>query len=301
MAKVPPLSLKEPSGYEQYPDIQTLLSSTQAKVLQEAALSIQEDTAPVDLMEVTDVGSMQLQALYNKSRYRVHLREQLRDMLSSELKALNTVREGTFPLLSDRLEPTDSIITFTDRHFQGSEFDCELLWDRRCKLEAELTQCRKKMDAEDLMTEQMSTLLHKTRELTESARKKTDQLRYLQKRLLKRHDEIITLHARADNEAIHASYSSLKATASSTEAHSKRLSQISTKTRQFDSLKEEISSLGESAARRIVTEQQMDRKIRTVAEQLSRLEAMHQEAKLQQNKHKNSLKRMNEALQALQR
>lgn len=296
MSKIPPLPLKSVFTYNES-DVFAQLNSAKAKVLQEAALSIHEESLPEDQSKVTDVSGRQLQAIWNSARFKVQRREELRDLLASELKALETTREATFPLG----EVTDRPVPHSERYLQGSEFDCDLLWERRCRLESQLEQCRKKLDAEDLLAEQMTTLLHKTRELTETARKRSDQLRYLQRRLLKRHDEIITIHARADNEAIHANYSTTKASSISSEERSKRLSQFAHKQREIAALQSDVSTLGESVARRMLAEQQLESKVRIVEEQLTRLEQTHLEAKSLQMSHKNSLKRMNSALKALQR
>lgn len=298
MSKIPHLPLKSAFTYDQ-PDLFTQLNSAKAKVLQEAALSIHEESIPEDLSKITDVSGRQLQAIWNSAHFKVQRREELRDLLASELKALETTREATFPL--DRGEATDRPVPHSERYLQGSEFDCDLLWERKCRLEGQLEQCRKKLDAEDLLAEQMTTLLHKTRELTETSRKKSDQLRYLQRRLLKRHDEIITIHARADNEAIHANYSTTKASSISSEERSKRLSQFAHKQKEITALQSDVSTLGESAARRMLAAQQLESKVRVVEEQLTRLEETHLEAKSLQMSHKNSLKRMNSALTALQR
>jgi len=297
MSRIPSLPLKEVCLYDQ-PDLYSQLNSAKAKVLQEATLSLHEESRPEGLSEVTEVSTTQLQALWNSTRFKVARREELRDLLAAELKALKTVREATFPL--DRVE-TDRAVTHSERFMQGSEFDCELLWERRCRLEGHLALCRKKLDAEGLLEEQMSTLLQKTRELTETARKKSDQLRYLQRRLLKRHDEIITLHARADNESIHANYSTTKASTISGEERTKRLSLLAHKHREIAALQSDVSTLGDSAARRMLADQHLEGRVRAVGEQLARLEETHLEAKSLQMSHKNSLARMRSALTVLQR
>lgn len=247
----------------------TSLEELRAQVLQTATLSLALPPVSTDLEE-RRLLLRQLDAL----RYRIDKKERTLKALETQAVALRQEQQTACPP-EHFLKTQQSIsLTLDDK----GEFSVSRLWHQRQHLQAELEGLQGKLDAEDLQTEQMSYLLQTSKQAAKAACLRTEQLRYLQKRLLKRHDDIVTMHARAENECIHACYSATKSAESSV-AHSARLqASLSHKRKLADSLKSDVEQLSESVARKQLQHQEAQVRTNRAAALLARVDADHKEA-----------------------
>ena len=186
------------------------------------------------------------------------------------------------------------------------EFSPFLLLDRFNKLEELLADMQTRIESEDVTSEQMSALLLKTKDSTLRSKGKMDQLRYLQKRLFKRHDEIITMQARAANEFIHANHDATKAVEETHAVKVKAEEKMREKRDAADTLKQEVEQLAETTARRLLNQhvpatQDSQIKVRRTAAELERITSLHSQQKLVTAAHQETVLRSKAAIESIRK
>lgn len=134
------------------------------------------------------------------------------------------------------------------------EFSPSLMLDQIAQLRERLENMHERTEAEWMTCEQMEALLHKAKDSALREKQKTDQLKYLQKRLFRRHNEILTLQAKASNESIRANHQAQKANEEAHQEHKAAADKLRMKKAVAQGLKHEVDELAETAARRLLSE-----------------------------------------------
>ena len=270
----------------------TSLEELRAQVLQSATSSIALPPVLTDLEE-RRLLLRQLDAL----RYRIDKKEITLKALETQVVALRKEQQTTCPPEHFFKTQQSLSLTLDDK----GEFSVLRLWQQRQNLQAELEGMQGKLDAEDLQTEQMSYLLQTSKQAAKAACLRTEQLRYLQKRLLRRHDDIVTMHARAENECIHASYSAAKSSQSAA-MHSARLqASLSHKRKIADSLKSDVEQLSDLVARKQLQHQEAQIRTNRAAALLARVDADHKEAVAMQTANSLSVEHSENAMKQIEK
>ena len=226
-------------------------------------------------------------------RFRVGRKEQLLEALKGQLESMRSEQETVV----DTLGTSRSMERLTKVSFM--EFDPSLMCERRDTLEGQIEVIVGNIEAEDFYTEQMSALLLRTHEIMLRSRAKTDQLRYLQKRLLKRHDEISTMHTRASNEFIHTSHSVIKTAESFSKDSQKRSLKLQEKQAELDLLRHEVERKSESLAKHMLAVQESDLHSKRIQVELMRVTKVHGEARRLEKANRESIDRAQEAMRRI--
>lgn len=277
----------------QEPDLtDTRLKTLRDTVLQDASDSLEAVSLTADLTEQEKALSTQLMTELSIVRFRVSRKAQLVEALTLQSEAMRNEQESFNA--GETLGTNRSMERMTKASFL--DFDPALLCERRDTLEGEIDVIVGNTEAEDFYTEQMAALLLRTHETMLRSRAKTDHLRYLQKRLLKRHDEISTMQTRATNEFIHTSHSVLKASESFSQDSHKRSLKLQDKKTELDSLRHEVERKSESLAKHMLAAQELDLHSKRIQAELVRVTKVHGEARKLERTNRESIRRAQEAL-----
>lgn len=232
------LSSSDPDPYE------SRLQTIKDQVLAEAS----EENDALGEMGVTEtqkVRAIQLQTELNSARFRKEAKKRrlsfLKD-LSSTLQYEQETVNGSDP-------------SRTSHQTSFLEFQPAVMVEKVAGLQDKLEQIQTRIEMEWSTCDQMEALLRKTKEATLREKAKMDQLRYLQKRLFRRHGEIVTMQARASNEFIRANHQTIKATESSLQEKRVASEKIRDKKLHVEGMKHEVETLAEMTAKRILKEQ----------------------------------------------
>jgi len=237
-----------------------------------------------------------LQRRLDAVRYRIAKKAATLHALETHLTTLQTEQQTTCP--PPHFFPTQSLSPTRDH--QG-EFSISRLWSERDRLQGELECIAGRIDAEELQTEQMSYLLQSSKKAAKAACLRTDQLRYLQKRLLRRHEEIVTMRTRAENEYIHANYSTVKSTQSAVLQSARLQAGLRHKRKLADSLKSDVEKVSEEVAKRELQHQDAQIRTKRAASLLEKVDAEHREAVALQGAHSLSVKHAKDTLRQIEK
>ena len=296
MSKLPslvPNLLKDLSPAVEIDPTETKLRSLRETVMQDATESLETLKEEVDLVQQDD-GSRQLTNELNEVRFRVARKEKLLELLTVQSEEMKNEQETVISAETINSATSRSM----ERSYKGSvaEFDQFYLYEKKQSLDKDMEAILNHIEAEDFYTEQMSALLLRSQEAMLRSRAKTDQLRYLQKRLLKRHEEISTLQTRASNEFIHTAHSVTKTSESFAKDNHKRSDKMLEKRSELDTIRKEVEGMSESLARHMLKEQESDLHSKRVKEELSRLTKVHNEVRLMENANRDSISKAREAM-----
>lgn len=286
--------MNKPPLLSQEPDLlDTRLKSLRETVLQDATDSLEAVSIEADISEQSKVPAIQYMTELSIVRFRVSRKEQLLEGLKGQLEAMRNEQET----VGETLATSRSMERLTKGSFM--EFDPGLMCERRDVLEGQIEVIVGNIEAEDFYTEQMSALLLRTHEIMLRSRAKTDQLRYLQKRLLKRHDEISTMHTRASNEFIHTSHSVVKTAESFSKDSQKRALKLQEKQAELDLLRHEVERKSESLAKHMLAVQESDLHSKRFQVELMRVAKVHGEARRMEKANRESIDRAQEGLRRI--
>lgn len=266
------------------------LEELRAQVLQTIACSVGQPEVATDWEEG------RLQRRLDALRYRIGKKEATLQALQTQQMTLQKEQQTTCP--PDQFFQTQS---FSASPSTNGEFSVSRLWSQRERLQKEIEAIAGKIDAEELQTEQMSYLLHSSKQATKAAGLRTEQLRYLQKRLLRRHEEIVTMKTRAENEYIHANYSSVKSTQSAVLQSARLQASLSHKRQLANSLKSEVEQASEMVAMRQLQRQETQIRTKRATALLAKVDAEHKEAVALQGAHSLSVKHAKNALKLIEK
>jgi len=284
--------IKVPSIGQEADLTDTRLKTLRDTVLQDASESLETVSFTADLTEQEKALSTQLMTELSIVRFRVSRKAQLVEALALQSEGMRSEQESMNT--GETLGTNRSMERMTKASFL--DFDPALLCERRVILEGEIDVVVGNIEAEDFYTEQMSALLLRTHETMLRSRAKTDHLRYLQKRLLKRHDEISTMQTRASNEFIHTSHSVLKTAESFNKDSQKRSYKLQEKQTELDALRHEVERKSESLAKHMLAAQELDLHSKRIQAELVRVTKVHGEATRLERTNRESIRRAQAAL-----
>lgn len=275
---------------------QTRLRTLKAQMLAEASEG-EGEIGQMTLNEEQKVGFTQLLDELNAAKYRTEAKKRrlsfLKD-LSASLQWEQETVPGSEAVLS--AEPSK-----VSRQTSFLEFSPALMMDQAAQLRDKLESMHERTEAEWATCEQMEALLRKAKDAALREKRKTDQLKYLQKRLFRRHGEILTLQAKASNESIRANHQACKASEETVQQRKAAEDKLRAKKTLAGSLKLEVEGLAESAARRLLSErvgirQETEVKARRTAAEIERLAEVHSQQKQVLNFHRQTVQRSEAAL-----
>lgn len=289
--------IKVPSLAQDIDVMEGRLKTFRETVMQDATYSLETVSVEPDQSELEKVLSKQLMTELNHARFRVLRKEQLLHSLNLQSESLRYEQESLNTL---ETFSTNRSIERT-RGVSFLEFDPTMLNERRENLDKEIEVMVGNLETEDFYTEQMSALLLRTHEAMLRSRAKTDQLRYLQRRLLKRHDEISTMHTRASNEFIHTAHQVQKTTEAFNKDSQKREQKLMDKSQELEFLRQEIERKSEVLAKHMLAEQESDLHSKRIQAELNRVTKIHGEARKLERANREIIRKAQEGLEKIRR
>lgn len=283
-------------GSEPDNEPQMRLQALKVQMLAEASEG-EGEIGQMSLSEEQKVGFTQLLEELNTAKYRTEAKKRRLSFLR-DLSASLQWEQETIPGAEAVQSAEPSRISHQTSFL---EFSPALMMDQVAQLRDKLENIHERTEVEWTTCEQMEALLRKTKDSTLREKQKTDQLKYLQKRLFHRHGEILTLQAKASNESIRANHQAFKASEESVQERKAAEEKLRAKKALAGSLKQEVEGLAESAAKRLLSErvgirQELEVKARRTAAEIERLTELHSQQKQVLSSHRQTVQRSQAAL-----